>query len=185
MISGITQKWKRELFYDFKILLVVVILAQTFHITHQYLFESLPQAWPEGEKSLTNFSANRGVATFKPLSAGLKFHYWRFHENRGESYSFLLLVKNETVLSYFYFINVLAHSMEEFLPFFPHARGRISWRDMLCMTALKTGLPVAIWQLFLFCLSGKRNCNIYKFKFFTHFLLEVFPRNLLRSFMDC
>ena len=34
IISGRTQKWKRGLFYDFKILLVVVILAQVSLITH-------------------------------------------------------------------------------------------------------------------------------------------------------
>ena len=33
IISGRTQKWKWGLFYDFKILLVVVILAQVFLIT--------------------------------------------------------------------------------------------------------------------------------------------------------
>ena len=55
------------LFYDFKILLVVVILlAQAFHITHQYLFLKFAEAWPEAEKSLTEFSADRGVAAFKP-----------------------------------------------------------------------------------------------------------------------
>ena len=42
------------------------------------------------------------------------------------------------------------HSVEEFLPSFPNARGRITWRDMLCMTALKAGLPVAVRQLFSF-----------------------------------
>ena len=31
-----------------------------------------------------------------------------------------------------------------------NARGRITWRDMLCMTALKAGLPVAVPQLFSF-----------------------------------
>ena len=40
--------------------------------------------------------------------------------------------------------------MEEFLPSLPNARGRITWRDMLCMTALKAGLPVAVRQLFWF-----------------------------------
>ena len=40
--------------------------------------------------------------------------------------------------------------MEEFLPSFPNAPGRITWRDMLCMTALKAGLPVAVRQLFSF-----------------------------------
>ena len=40
--------------------------------------------------------------------------------------------------------------MEEFLPSLPNARGRITWRDMLCMTPLKAGLPVAIRQLFSF-----------------------------------
>ena len=49
-----------------------------------------------------------------------------------------------------YFINVLGHSVEEFLPSFPNARGRITWRDMLCMTPLKAGLPVAVRQLFPF-----------------------------------
>ena len=54
------------LFYDFKILLVVVILlAQAFHITHQYLFLKFAKAWPEAEKSLTEFSADMGVAAFK------------------------------------------------------------------------------------------------------------------------
>ena len=71
IISGRTQKWKRGLFYDFKILLVVVILAQAFHITHQYLFLKFAEAWPEAEKSLTEFSADRGVTAFKPLSPGL------------------------------------------------------------------------------------------------------------------
>ena len=65
IISGRTQKWKRGLFYDFKILLVVVILAQAFHITHQ-LFLKFAEAWPEAEKSLTEFSVDRGVAAFKP-----------------------------------------------------------------------------------------------------------------------
>ena len=40
--------------------------------------------------------------------------------------------------------------MEEFLPSFPNALGRITWCDMLCMTALKAGLPVAVRQLFSF-----------------------------------
>ena len=40
--------------------------------------------------------------------------------------------------------------MEEFVPSFPNARDRITWRDMLCMTALKAGLPVAVRQLFSF-----------------------------------
>ena len=40
--------------------------------------------------------------------------------------------------------------MEEFLPSFPNARGRITWRDMLCMTPLKAGLPVAVRLLFSF-----------------------------------
>ena len=40
--------------------------------------------------------------------------------------------------------------MEEFLPSFPNARGRITRRDMLCMTALKAGLPVAVRHLFSF-----------------------------------
>ena len=31
IVSGRTQKWKRVLLYDFKILLVVVILTQAFH----------------------------------------------------------------------------------------------------------------------------------------------------------
>ena len=35
-------------------------------------------------------------------------------------------------------------------PSFPNVRGRITWRYMLCMTALKAGLPVAFWQLFSF-----------------------------------
>ena len=43
---------KRGLFYDFKILLVVVILDQAFHITHQYLFLKFAEAWPEAEKSI-------------------------------------------------------------------------------------------------------------------------------------
>ena len=30
--------WERGLFYDFKILLVVAILAQAFHVTRQYFF---------------------------------------------------------------------------------------------------------------------------------------------------
>ena len=34
--------------------------------------------------------------------------------------------KDETVQILFYFINVLGHSMEEFLPSFPNARGRIT-----------------------------------------------------------
>ena len=70
----------------------------------------------------------------------------------------------------FYFINVLEH--------------RITWRDMLCITPLKAGLPVAVRRLFSFCRGGKWNCYSYKFKFFVHFLLEVFPRNRLRSSMD-
>ena len=36
----------------------------------------------------------------------------------------------------------------------------------------------------LYCGGGKCSCYSYKFKFFIHFLLEVFPRNLLRSSMD-
>ena len=38
-ISGRKKKWERVrgLFYDFKILLVVVVLAQAIHITHQLL----------------------------------------------------------------------------------------------------------------------------------------------------
>ena len=44
----------------------------------------------------------------------------------------------------------LGHSVEEFLPSFPNARGRITWRDMLCMTPMKAGLPVAVRQLFSF-----------------------------------
>ena len=40
--------------------------------------------------------------------------------------------------------------MEEFLPSFPNAWGRITWRDMLCITPLKAGLPVAVRQLFWF-----------------------------------
>ena len=32
----------------------------------------------------------------------------------------------------------------------PNCAGRIAWRDMLCMTALKAGLPVAVRQLFSF-----------------------------------
>ena len=66
--------------------------------------------------------------------------------------------------------------MEEYLPSFPNARGRITWRDILCMTALKTGLPVAVRQLFSFCRGSKWHCYSSKFKFI-HFLLEVFPRN--------
>ena len=50
--------------------------------------------------------------------------------------------------------------MEEFLPSFPNARGRITWRDMSCMTALKAGLPVAVRQLFSFCRGGKWNCSV-------------------------
>ena len=38
--------------------------------------------------------------------------------------------------------------------------------------------------VFVHCRGGKWNCYSYKFKFFIHFLLEVFPRNLLRSSMD-
>ena len=72
IISGRTQKWKRGLFYDFKILLVVVILAQAFHITHQYLFLKFAEAWPEAEKSLTEFSADRIVAIKSRLNK-LKF----------------------------------------------------------------------------------------------------------------
>ena len=48
-------------------------------------------------------------------------------------------------------MNVLAHSMEEFLPSFPNALGRITWRDILCMTPVKAGLAVAVRQLFSFC----------------------------------
>ena len=40
--------------------------------------------------------------------------------------------------------------MEEFLSSLPNARGRITRRDMLCMIALKAGLPVAVRQLFSF-----------------------------------
>ena len=38
--------------------------------------------------------------------------------------------------------------------------------------------------VFVHCRGGKWNCYSYKFKFFIHFLLEVFPRNLLRSSVD-
>ena len=38
--------------------------------------------------------------------------------------------------------------------------------------------------VFVHCPGGKWNCYCYKFKFFIHFLLEVFPGNLLRSSMD-
>ena len=76
------SNWERGLFYDFKILLVVAILAQAFHITHQYFFLScrkrglLPRALRDDtknccvadyrkrdkrKKSLTEFSADRGV----------------------------------------------------------------------------------------------------------------------------
>ena len=80
--------------------------------------------------------------------------------------------KDETVQSLFYFINVLGH--------------RITWRDMLCMTALKAGLPAcgSSTVVFVHCRGGKWNCYSYKFKFFIHFLLEVFPTNRLRSSMD-
>ena len=44
--------------------------------------------------------------------------------------------------------------MEEFLPSFPNAPGRITWRDMLCMTALKVSLPVAVRQLFRFAVAA-------------------------------
>ena len=40
--------------------------------------------------------------------------------------------------------------MEELLPSFPNARDKITWRDMLCLTAPKAGLPVAVRQLFSF-----------------------------------
>ena len=33
-------------------------------------------------------------------------------------FSFLMLLRKEAVLSYFYFINVLAHSMEEYRTYF-------------------------------------------------------------------
>ena len=56
--------------------------------------------------------------------------------------------------------------MEEFLPSFPNAWGRITWRDMLCITPLKAGLPVRVRQLFSFCRCGKWSCYSYKFKFF-------------------
>ena len=38
--------------------------------------------------------------------------------------------------------------------------------------------------VFVHCRSSKWNCYSYKFKFFIHFLLEVFPRSLLRSSVD-
>ena len=38
--------------------------------------------------------------------------------------------------------------------------------------------------VFVYCRCGKWNRYSYKFKFFIHFLLGVFPRNLLRSSMD-
>ena len=38
--------------------------------------------------------------------------------------------------------------------------------------------------VFVHCRGGKWNCYSYKFKFFIHSLLEVFPRNLLRSSID-
>ena len=43
--------------------------------------------------------------------------------------------------------NLLRSSMDS-------ARGRITWRDMLCMTALKVGLPVAVRQLFRFAVAA-------------------------------
>ena len=71
IISGRRQKWERGLFYDFKILSVVVILAQTFHITHQYFFKVCRKRDYKRKKSPTEFSADRGVAVFEPLSPGL------------------------------------------------------------------------------------------------------------------
>ena len=53
-----------------KYYLVVVILAQAFHVTYQY-FLKLCRGWPEAEKSPTEFSADSGVAAFKPLSPGI------------------------------------------------------------------------------------------------------------------
>ena len=44
--------------------------------------------------------------------------------------------------------------MGEFLPSFPNALGRITWRDMLCMTALKASLPVAVRKLFRFAVAA-------------------------------
>ena len=52
------------------------------------------------------------------------------------------------------------------------------------MTELKAGLPVAVRQLFSFIAVAASEIVTVKFKFFIHFLLEVFPRNLLRSSMD-
>ena len=120
-----------------------------------------------------NYESARKACSWTP-----RLYRWRgtFSLKRGEKW-------NNPKLQ-FYFINVLAHSVEEFLPSFPNARGRITWRDMLCMTALKAGLPVAVRQLFSFCRGGNWNRYSYKFKFFIHFLLEVFPRNLMRSSMD-
>ena len=39
--------------------------------------------------------------------------------------------------------------------------------------------------VFVHCRCGKWNRYSYKFKFFIHFLLEVFARNLLKISMDC
>ena len=61
-------------------------------------------------------------------------------------------------------------------PSFPNARGRDcteSWFACGSSTVV-----------FVHCRGGNWNCYSYKFKFFIHFLLEVFPRNLLRSSME-
>ena len=54
-----------------KYYLVVVILAQTFHITYQYFLNSA-RGDQKQKRPQQNFSADSGVAAFKPLSPGLK-----------------------------------------------------------------------------------------------------------------
>ena len=64
-------------------------------------------------------------------------------------------------------------------------RGRIS-----CLLPKCAGQNYVTWHALhdctetWFACGGKWNCYSYKFKFFIHFLLEVFPRNFLRSSMD-
>ena len=72
--------------------------------------------------------------------------------------------------------------MEEFLHSFPNARGRITSRDMLCMTALKADLPVAGRRLFSFCRGGRWNCCSYKLSSNSSFI--PFWRSFRRVFWE-
>ena len=60
--------------------------------------------------------------------------------------------------------------------FLPSQMRGAELRDVTCLGSSTV--------VFVHCRGGKRNCYSYKFQFFIHFRLEVFPRNLLRSSMD-